>query len=65
VIPLKDKTGKTLVAAFTTIIKSGRPPVRLQTDKGTEFTNSLPEDFERERRSFLHHPERGNESQYR
>ena len=65
VIPLKDKTGKTLVAAFTTIIKSGRRPVRLQTDKGTEFTNSLPEDFERERRSFLHHPERGNESQYR
>ena len=41
VIPLKDKTGKTLVVAFTTIFESGRRPVRLQTDKGTEFTNRV------------------------
>ena len=39
VISLKDKTGKTWVAAFTTIFESGRHPVRLQTDKGIEFTN--------------------------
>ena len=39
VISLKDKTGKTLVVAFTTIFESGRHPVRLQTDKGIEFTN--------------------------
>ena len=40
VVPLKDKTGKTLKDAFHVIFKSGRRPVRLQTDKGTEFTNN-------------------------
>ncbi len=39
VIPLKDKTGKSLVAAFQQILRDGRKPLRLQTDKGTEFTN--------------------------
>lgn len=45
VVPLKDKTGKTLVAAFTAIFKSGRHPIRLQTDKGTEFTNRVFQKF--------------------
>lgn len=36
-VPLKDKTGHTLVAAFKTIPDT--LPSRLQTDKGTEFVN--------------------------
>ena len=48
VIPLKDKTGKTLVAAFATIFESGQRPVHLQTDKGTEFTNRVFQKFLRE-----------------
>jgi len=39
VVPLKDKKGSTIISAFNTILKSGRKPDRLQTDKGTEFTN--------------------------
>ena len=39
VIPLKNKTGASLIRAFETILQSGRKPVHLQTDKGTEFTN--------------------------
>ena len=37
VIPLKDKTGTSLVKAFESIPDS--LPMKLQTDKGTEFTN--------------------------
>ena len=37
VVPLKDKTGSTLVAAFQSI--PDPLPMRLQTDKGTEFIN--------------------------
>lgn len=39
VIPLKNKTGNALVEAFKKILKSGRKPQFLQTDKGTEFLN--------------------------
>ncbi len=39
VIPLKDKRGVTLIQAFKKILSSGRTPVRLFTDKGTEFKN--------------------------
>ena len=41
VVPLKDKTGKTLKEAFQVIFKTGRQPIRLQTDRGTEFTNRV------------------------
>lgn len=41
VIPLKNKTGKTLVKAFTAILKHKRKPQSLQTDKGSEFTNRV------------------------
>ena len=37
VVPLKDKSGSTLLSAFQSI--SDPLPQRLQTDKGTEFTN--------------------------
>ena len=39
VVPIKDKTGKTLVNAFKSVLKSGRSPKSLQTDKGTELKN--------------------------
>ena len=48
VVPLKDKTGKTLKDAFQVIFKSGRRPIRLQTDKGTEFTNRVFQKFLKE-----------------
>jgi transposase InsO family protein len=48
VVPLKDKTGKTLKDAFQVIFKSGRRPIRLQTDKGTEFTNRVFQRFLKE-----------------
>ena len=45
-IPLKSKSGGALIDGFKKILKSGRKPDVLQTDKGTEFTN-------REFQSFL------------
>ena len=39
VSPMKDKTGKSLIAAFNSILKNGRKPEKLQTDKGTELVN--------------------------
>lgn len=41
VVPLKNKTGQSLVAAFTSIFSRGRKPESLQTDKGKEFLNTL------------------------
>ena len=38
--PLKDKKADTLVAAFQRILKSGRKPLAVQTDQGTEFWNN-------------------------
>ena len=39
VVPLKNKTGETLVNCFQSILDLGRSPEKLQTDKGTEFLN--------------------------
>ena len=39
VVPIKDKMGKTVVIAFKSVLKSGRCPKCVQTDKGTEFEN--------------------------
>ena len=55
VVPLKDKTGKILKEAFQVIFKTGRQPISLQTDRGTEFTNSVSEISEAKRCSFLYH----------
>ena len=48
VLPLKNKTGESLVNGFQTILDAGRSPKKLQTDKGTEFLNrnflSLPKE---------------------
>ena len=48
VVPLKDKTGKILKEAFEVIFKSGGQPIRLQTDRGTKFTNRVFQKFLKE-----------------
>ena len=48
VVPLTDKTGKILKDAFQVIFKSGRRPIHLQTDKGTEFINRVFQTFLKE-----------------
>jgi hypothetical protein len=41
-VPLKDKTGKSVAAAFEKIMKeSDRKPMKLWVDKGTEFYNNV------------------------
>ena len=39
VVPLKNKSGETLVNSFQSILDLSRSPRKLQTDKGTEFLN--------------------------
>jgi transposase InsO family protein len=48
VIPLKDKTGPSLVTAVKEILKSNRKPQKVHTDRGTEFTNKLLQTFFKE-----------------
>ena len=38
-VPLRSKTGKEIVKAFVTIVKDGRIPTRIRTDKGSEYVN--------------------------
>ena len=45
VVPLKNKTGHALVEAFKIILKGGRKPRFIQTDKGTEFKNKKVQDL--------------------
>ena len=39
VVPINDKTGKSVAAAFEKIFKDGRKPLKLWVDKGKEFYN--------------------------
>ena len=48
VVPLKDKTGQSIVKAFTHIFKT-RQPRKLRSDKGKEFVNKLFQDFLKKR----------------
>ncbi|KAJ8034802.1 hypothetical protein HOLleu_21801 [Holothuria leucospilota] len=41
VIPLKNKSGRTLLQAVKKILSSGRKPQQIHTDRGTEFVNKL------------------------
>ncbi len=41
IVPLKNKTGKSVAKAFTSIFQQGRVPTRLWTDKGKEFYNDI------------------------
>ena len=43
--PLKTKSGENLVKAFEKILKKGRKPEKLHSDKETEFTNKLFQSF--------------------
>ena len=38
-VPLKDKTGKSIVAALTNLFEN-RKPITIQSDKGTEYVNA-------------------------
>lgn len=43
--PLKANTNVTLVKAFEKILRQGREPIQLQTDRGTEFYNQTFQRF--------------------
>ena len=45
IIPLKNKSAKTMVKAFKSIFKEGRKPKKLWTDKGREFYNKDVKDL--------------------
>ena len=49
VVPLKSKTGESLVNGFQTILDTGRSPENLQTDKGTKFLNRNFQSFLKEK----------------
>ena len=55
VAPLKDKTGKNIVDAFSHILKQAYPrkPLKLQTDAGKEFLNHNFQSFLK--RNLIHH----------
>ena len=44
-VSLKTKKGPEVMHAFETVFAGGRKPLRLRTDKGTEFTNKVTEGF--------------------
>ena len=48
VVPLKTKQGQELVKAFKNILSSRRKPIKLQTEQGTEFLNSVFQKFLRD-----------------
>ena len=39
IVPINDKSGKSVAAAFEKIFKAGRKPLKLWVDKGKEFYN--------------------------
>ena len=45
VVPMKNKTGAEQKRAFESILKEGGKPLRLQTDKGSEFYNKLFQEY--------------------
>ena len=49
VVPLKNKTGESLVNGFQSILNLGRSPEKLQTDKLTEFLNRNFQSFLKEK----------------
>jgi hypothetical protein len=43
-VPFKDKTGKSIAAALTTLFQN-RKPITIQTDKGTKFVNATVQQY--------------------
>ena len=60
VVPLKKKTGESLVNGFQSILDLGRSPEKLQTDKGTEFLNRNFQSFLKEKKTFISSPQTTN-----
>jgi len=55
-VPLKDKTGATLIHAFQQILnESGRQPEKIHSDRGSEFTNRKFQSFLKEKNIKLYH----------
>ena len=54
VIPLKNKTGPSLVDALKKILSSGRKPQKIFTDQGTEFLNRHVQAFMNEENIHLY-----------
>ena len=56
VVPLKNKTGPSLVEALKIILTSGRKPEKIITDQGTEFfTQTFQSTVERRRHRIVQH----------
>ena len=55
VVPLKNKSGESLVNGFQSILDLSRSLEKLQTDKGTEFLNANLLFPKRKEHPFLHH----------
>ena len=45
VVHMKNKTGAEQKRAFESVLKEGRKPLRLQTDKGSEFCNKSFQEY--------------------
>ncbi len=45
VMPFKSKEGNAFLQAFKEILKTGRKPVKIQSDEGKEFFNSALKNF--------------------
>ena len=41
IIPVKNKSAVSVLEAFKIILSKGRKPLKIQSDKGTEFENHL------------------------
>lgn len=50
VVPMKKKTGPEQKRAFESILKEGRKPLRLQTDKGSEFYKKTFQEYLKQKR---------------
>ena len=47
--PIKNKTGQSVTIAFDSILKEGRQPIAIQSDKGKEFLNSRFQNYLKEK----------------
>ena len=55
VVPLKDKTGKSVTEAFVGLVEQGRHPNNLWVDEGTEFYNKTFKKFLEDNKINMYH----------
>ena len=60
--PLKNKTGVEVTNAFREIVKTGRKPQKLWTDKGVEYKNRIFKNYLKEEDIELYHTENEEKS---